>query len=121
MPKLLVIDDEPAILEMIKGHFLIRGYEVLTAGDGAEGLEILEAAHPDVVVLDLKMKKVDGDQFLKQMREKNIGARVLVVTGYQDEELRIKIEKLGVDAFLEKPASILEIQRKIEELTRVNR
>ena len=117
MPKILVIDDQPEILEMIESHFSLRGYEVLTAIDGSEGLEILEAQQPEVVILDLKMKKLDGDRFLKQVREKNLPTKVLVITGYQDEALRERVRKLGVEVLLEKPASIIELQKRIAELT----
>lgn len=119
MPKILVIDDEPDILEMIRSHFSIRGYEVLTASDGTEGMQLLESAEPDVVLLDLKMKRVDGDRFLQGIREKNFSGKILVITGYQDEALRRKVEELGVDGYLEKPASLLDLQRKIQELTAV--
>ena len=119
MPKLLVIDDEPGILEMLRSHFSLRGYEVLTAMDGLEGWGVLESEQPDVVLLDLKMKKLDGDRFLRQVREKNLPTKVLVITGFQDDALRDRVQKLGVDAFLEKPASIIELQKKIQELTAV--
>lgn len=115
--KLLVVDDEPAILEMIQSHFSLRGFQVITAEDGPEGLVLLEKERPDVVLLDLKMKKLDGNHFLRQMREKNLPAKVIVITGYQDESLRKEIGELGVDAFLEKPVSIVELQKKVYELT----
>lgn len=121
MPKLLVIDDEPAILEMIQNHFTLRGYEVLTAVDGEEGLRGVEAEQPDVVLLDLKMKKIDGDEFIRRVRERDLSTRIIVITGYQDEALREKVERLGVDAFLEKPASILDIQKKVQELIGASR
>ena len=117
MPKLLVIDDEPAILELMRSHFSIRGYEVLTASDGSEGLGMLEAEQPDLVLLDLKMKKLDGDRVLQQIRQKNKTTKILVVTGYQDEATRSRVEKFGIHAFLEKPVSLLELQKKIQELT----
>lgn len=117
MPKLLVIDDEPEILELLRGHFSLRGYEVLTASDGSEGLSVLETERPDVILLDLKMKQVDGDRFLKEVRGRNLPGKILVITGYQDEALRDKVHRLGVDAFLEKPVSILELQKRIQELT----
>lgn len=119
MPKILVIDDEPSVLEMLKSHFSLRGYEVLTAIDGLDGLEVLETEQPEVIILDLKMKKLDGDRFLKQVREKNLQTRVLVVSGFQDDALKERVRKLGVDAILDKPASIIELQKKIAELTAV--
>jgi len=115
-PKLLVIDDETDILEMMEGHFALRGFLVWTALDGAEGFEILEKERPEVVLLDLKMKNWDGDQFIKKVREKGIQTKILVITGYQDDTLRARVEALGVDAFLEKPVSIIELQKRIEEL-----
>jgi len=114
--KLLVIDDLPDVLEMISTHFSMRGYEVLTSLDGREGLELAEAERPDIVLLDLKMKKLDGDRFLEEARKKNIASRVIVITGCQDELLRKRVESLGVDGFIEKPASILELQSKIEHI-----
>ena len=116
MPKLLVIDDEPAILDMMKNHFTIRGYDVVTAEDGSEGLSLLETEQPDLVLLDLKMKKMDGDQFLKEVRERKSQAKVIVITGYQDPSFKDRMQKFGVDAFFEKPASITELQRKVYEI-----
>ncbi len=117
-PKLLVVDDEPEILAMIMNHFSLRGFDVFTAPDGGEGLEAVERERPDVVLLDLKMRRVDGDRFLEELKKKRIGTKVLVITGYQDERLRERVEKLGVDGFLEKPASILEIQRRVKDLAK---
>lgn len=118
MPKLLVIDDEPEILEMIRAHFSVRGYEVLSALDGEEGLELLESKRPDAILLDLKMEKLDGDRFLEEARARKHDVKVLVITGYTDEALQRKLERLGASAVLEKPASILEIERRVEELVK---
>ena len=59
-PKLLVIDDETGVLEMIRSHFELRGLEVHTASDGAEGIELAGRIQPDLIVLDLKMKNWTG-------------------------------------------------------------
>lgn len=115
-PKLLVIDDELDILVMIRDYFSVRGYQVLTAPDGLSGLELLELERPEVVLLDLKMKQMDGDRFILEAKRKNIPSKILVITGYQDEVLRERVEKMGIDAFLEKPVSILELQAKIQAL-----
>ena len=116
MPKLLVVDDEPEILEMVTGHFSLRGYQVLKAQDGLEGLKLAKSECPDVILLDLKMKEMDGDRFLEKIREEKIASKVLVITGYQDKALHEKIESLGVEGIIEKPVSLKELQRKIQEL-----
>lgn len=117
MPKILVIDDEADILAMIESYFALRGYQVLIAGDGEEGLGISESEKPDIIILDLKMKCLDGDKFLKELRSRNIDTPVIVITGFQDDALKERVERLGVEAILEKPASIIELQKKIAELT----
>jgi DNA-binding response OmpR family regulator len=118
MPKLLIIDDEPEILDMIRSHFSLRGYEVVVAPDGALGLGLVEKERPDVILLDLKMKERDGDQFLRELRERDRKTKVIVITGFQDERVRQKVESLGIDGFLEKPASILEVERRVSELVK---
>lgn len=121
MPKILVVDDEPEVLAMIESHFSLRGYGVLSAKDGDEGLRICEAEEPEIVLLDLKMRRLDGDKFLSELRSRRLEARVIVITGFHDDLLRERIESLGIDAFLEKPASIVELQRKIESLVGAGR
>ncbi|MBI4115344.1 MAG: response regulator [Candidatus Omnitrophica bacterium] len=116
MPKLLVIDDEPAILDMIKGHFEVRGYKVVTAGDGSEGLEAVKSEKPDLILLDLKMKKMDGDEFIRRAREEGVKTKIVVITGFQEGNLVKRVEQMGVDGILEKPASIVELQRMVERL-----
>jgi len=112
--KLLVIDDEEGVLDMIKGHFSLRGFEVSTASDGGEGIEVCRKTHPDVIILDLKMKEMDGDEALPELREIVPAAKIYVVSAYQDEVMEKRISGLGVDAYFEKPVSIIELQKTIQ-------
>ena len=114
---MLVIDHEPPVLEMLESHFSLRGYQVLIARDGEDDLRISESEGVDVIILDLKMKRLDGDKFLRELRARKIDAPVIIITGFQDDALRERVRGLGVEAILEKPASILELQKKIAELT----
>ena len=114
-PKILAIDDETGVLEMIQGHFGVRGFEVFTASDGREGIEVCGRVKPDIVLLDLKMKEVDGDTALPELRRLVPSAKIFVISAYQDEIMAKRIQGLGVTAHFEKPVSILELERVIRE------
>jgi len=118
--KLLAIDDETGVLEMIRGHFELRGYDVFTASDGTEGIEVCEAVKPDVILLDLKMKTMDGDKAIPRLRQIVPAAKIFVVSAYQDEITSKRIAGLGVDAYFEKPVSILALERVIRQSLGVN-
>lgn len=111
--KLLVIDDEQGVLDMVYEHFAPRGYEVSSALDGIEGIEVCERVRPDVILLDLKMKKMDGNQALPRLKELVPEAKIFVVSAYQDEILERKIAGLGVYAHFEKPISIIDLEKAV--------
>ncbi len=114
--KLLALDDEPGILDLIQDHFSPRGYEVFTAGDGLEGVELCERVRPDIILLDLKMKKMDGDEAIPHLRKIVPHAIVVVISAYQDEVTRRRIAGLGVDVYFEKPVSILNLEKTVHQL-----
>ena len=114
-PKLLAMDDESGVLSMIRGHFEPRGYEVFTASDGREGIELCEKVHPDVILLDLKMKQMDGDEALPSLRRLVPKAKIFVISAYQQEIISKRIAGLGADAFFEKPVSIVELERTVRQ------
>lgn len=119
--KLLVIDDEPGVLDMIQGHFKHHGFEVLTAGDGGEGVKLCREHKPDVILLDFKMKQMDGDVAVPHLRKAVPQALILMVSAYQDEVTRKRLEGLGIDGYFEKPVSILELQAVIERALKAPR
>ena len=112
-PKILAIDDEAGVLDMIRGHFELRGFEVYTASDGLTGIDLCRQVQPDVILLDLKMKKIDGDRALPELKRAAPQAKIFVVSAYQDEILQRRLAGLGVDAHFEKPVSVLELERAI--------
>jgi CheY-like chemotaxis protein len=111
---LLVVDDEAEVREMLAHHFSLRQYRVLTAPDGAEALRLALAEKPGVIVLDVKMRGMDGDVLLERLRSLLPQARLIVVTAYQDARIRERLAQIGFDAYFEKPVPILELQRKVE-------
>ncbi len=110
IPKILVIDDEPAIHKTFRKAMKNEKYELLSAENGKEGLQILEQTKPDLIFLDLKMPVMDGFTFLEKVTARPADPYlVIVITGHgYDEEVRASYER-GVNFFLRKPLSMIEI------------
>lgn len=114
---LLVIEDDPATLEMLRDLLAGEHYNVRTARDGAEGLEEMHRQTPDVVLLDLEMPRLKGPETLKEMRKRWGSIPVIVHTGFNDTELMKEALAFSPFTLLAKPSSpaqILETVRKVE-------
>lgn len=115
-PKLVVIDDELEFAKVLDDFFRARGYEVSVALRGTSGLQLVEQQQPDVVVMDLKMPGMDGDEVLKRIRDKHLKTKVIIVTAYDDGTTRDRLLTLGAFAHFEKPLqSILVLDEAIKQ------
>ena len=112
--KILVVDDDPDILEAISMILESQGYKVVTARDGVEGLANLKAENPDLLILDLLMPKMDGFAVCKELQDprwaKYRGIPILILTSVREEASRRRYEletglELDVDDYVEKPVS----------------
>jgi DNA-binding response OmpR family regulator len=112
--KILVVDDDPDILDAVTMILESRGYEVVTARDGIEGLANLKAEHPDLMILDLMMPKMDGFAVCKELQDprwaKYKDIPILILTSVREEASRRRYEletglELDVDDYIEKPMS----------------
>ena len=105
--KILVIDDEPIIIESISYDLMNEGYEILTALNGREGLVLFKKEKPILIILDIRMPVMDGVEFLEYMKlEPSDPYAVIVLTGHGDDEEVQKCFNLGVSSFLKKPYNI---------------
>lgn len=116
-PNLLVIDDDPGTLEMLRSLLSGEHYNVRTARDGVQALEEMRRQPPDVVVLDLEMPRLSGPETLREMRKGWGSIPVIVHTGFADTDLMKKAMAFSPFTLLAKPSSpaqILETIRKVE-------
>ena len=102
MPKILVIDDEQGIRNLLDTLLSRKGYEVVLASNGQKGLELFRRERPDVVVLDLKMPEMNGLTVLQQVRQLNPAQPVVILTGAGTAEAEQQVRALGVTEFVEK-------------------
>lgn len=121
--KLLIVDDSPDILEIFGIELRNRGYQVEVATDGKEAILKTEKFKPDIVVTDLKMPDIDGFEFIKKIKgqEQFKTVPLIAISGKTSSDMIVKLEKIGVDGFLEKPVNFEHLTAKIENLLRKSR
>jgi two-component system KDP operon response regulator KdpE len=113
----LVVDDEPRLVDVVRMNLEFEGYRVLEAGDGYRALEKLKEDLPDLVVLDVMMPELDGFETLRRIREVS-NVPVIMLTVRQEETDRIRGLEIGADDYLTKPFSPRELQSRIKALLR---
>jgi two-component system cell cycle response regulator DivK len=120
MKRVLVAEDNAVNRELIRELLELRGYEVSEACDGQEALEMMEAALPDILLLDLGMPKLDGFGVIKRVRENPhlAGLPVLAVTAYAMRGDREKVLEAGFDGYLSKPINAAALTQALETLLR---
>jgi DNA-binding response OmpR family regulator len=105
--RILVVDDDEAILEVVADVLRFEGYPVETAGDGAEALDAFDLPRPALVLLDMRMPRLDGWGFARILRERGIELPILVMTAARDAAGWA--DEIGAQGFLAKPFDIGEL------------
>ena len=115
--KLLIVDDDPNICEMLRLYLENEGYKVKTASDGAEGVSAFKIYEPDLVLLDIMMPKKDGWQVCREIRE--ISAKpVIMITAKGEVFDKVLGLELGADDFIVKPFDMKELSARIKAVLR---
>jgi len=115
--KVLVIDDEPGILNVVTAYLRSEGYGYLTAADGLKGLEAVASYQPDVVILDIMLPEMDGIEVLSQLRKQS-DAYVIMLTAKSEETDKLIGLSVGADDYLTKPFSPRELMARIKAALR---
>jgi DNA-binding response OmpR family regulator len=116
--RVLVVDDDRALGGFLKQAMEREGHQVLWVGDGEAAIEHAETYRPELIVLDLSLPKRDGMEVLAEMRERNNNASVLVLTGRNELDDRVRCLDLGADDCLLKPFSFFELAARTRALLR---
>jgi two-component system, OmpR family, alkaline phosphatase synthesis response regulator PhoP len=118
---LLVVEDDENISTMIDEHFSRAGYSVKTAEDGLAGVQAALNDHPDVVVLDLMLPKMDGLAVCREIREKAPYIPILMLTAKDDVVDKVLGLEMGADDYITKPFSLRELEARIKSVLRRSR
>jgi two-component system alkaline phosphatase synthesis response regulator PhoP len=113
MPKILVIDDESVIVDLVSAYLRNEGYKVLTESDGVAGLAAARRTKPDLIVLDVMLPGLDGIELLRRLRQES-DAYVIMLTARADEVDKIIGLSVGADDYLTKPFSPRELVARVK-------
>jgi CheY-like chemotaxis protein len=113
-PSILVIDDDPAILDTLSDILVEEGYRVTTAQNGAEGLTAIDRALPQLVLLDMRMPVLDGWGFALMLRQRGLRLPIVVMTAAQDA--RQWAQEIAADHYLAKPFDVDELLKIVEQI-----
>ena len=105
-PIILIVDDEPEVCDFLKEFLEMKGYAVLTALSGADALRYVQEQPLDLLLLDIKMRGMDGIETLRRIRALNRTLSVIMLTGVNDEEIATQTMREGAQDYLVKPLNL---------------
>ncbi len=114
--RILVVDDEDALRTVLSGELSSAGYDVSTASDGEEALTEVQNKKFDLLLLDIKMPRLDGFEVLKYVKKNNPSVKVIMLTGFADLKNAIESKKLGAEDFVSKPYDLVDLLTTIERV-----
>lgn len=115
--KILVVDDEPHLVKLVRSNLEAQHFKVITAMDGVSGLAMVEKEGPDLVILDIMMPGVDGFDVLQKVREFSSVPVIMLTAKDQDVDV-VKGLQLGADDYVKKPFSVHELLARVEAVLR---
>lgn len=116
MPKALIIDDNEDVRHLLKSLLENVKINADEAKDGLEGVQYLKKNKYNIIFLDLKMPRLNGEQFMNVLKKRNDQCPVIVVSAYLTEEQIIRFIKLGVKAFLSKPLKLEKFYQEVNKI-----
>jgi len=116
--KLLIVEDDKKIADSLKKGLVNEGYTVEVSYDGEEGLEFVDLAKPDLIVLDRMLPKINGLEFIKKLRQQGNQTSILMLSALGETEEKIEGLNIGADDYLSKPFSFEELLARIKSLLR---
>jgi DNA-binding NtrC family response regulator len=114
--RLLVVDDEEALRTVLSSELTTEGYDVRAAADGQEAISELEKGAFDLILLDIKMPRMNGFEVLKYVKEKHPRTKVVMLTGFADLKNALESKKLGAEDFVSKPYDLVDLLTTIERV-----
>ncbi|MBR5702431.1 MAG: response regulator transcription factor [Oscillospiraceae bacterium] len=111
--RVLVVDDEQNIVDILRFNLEREGYEVITAEDGIQGLAMARSSDPDLILLDVMMPEMDGFQVCRELRREDKLTPIIMLTAREEEADRVMGLELGADDYVSKPFSVRELMARV--------
>ena len=110
---ILIVEDEPSIVDILTFNLHKEGYDTLSAGDGETGLRLIREKNPDLVLLDVMLPMLDGFSICRRLREEGLGVPIIMLTAREDESDKVFGLELGADDYITKPFSMRELLARV--------
>jgi two-component system, OmpR family, KDP operon response regulator KdpE len=117
---ILLVDDDPQLIRLVRANLETVGYKVLTAMDARSALKLVDLEMPGMIILDIMLPEIDGDEFCRRVREFSTMPIIMLTAKVEDAD-KVKGLKLGADDYLTKPFSVPELLARIEAVLRRTR
>ena len=118
MPNVLIVDDDPKLLKMLQRTLVYENLNVLTATNGLEALPLVQSQHPDLIIVDWMMPKMDGLAFVRRLRDEENKTLILMLTARDAIENRVEGLESGADDYLVKPFAPAELVARVHAMLR---
>ena len=118
--KILVVDDEKSIVDILVFNLFKEGYETVEAYDGTTGLELALSENPDLILLDLMLPGMDGFEVCRSLREQGCATPIIMLTAREEEANKVLGLELGADDYITKPFSVRELMARVKANIRRN-
>ena len=121
MPKILIVDDDVTITELMKALMTMEGHEPTTVNDSTKALDVVNSIQPDLITLDLMMPGLTGFELCKLIHEdpRFASIPIMIVSARDDPESKEKAKEVGAKDYLTKPFGVEDLVQKVKELTGV--
>ncbi len=116
--RILIVEDEPAMVRLLKDNLSYEGYEVSVATDGEQALALALDQPPNLILLDIMLPKLDGLAVCRKLRERHLDTPILMLTARNLEQDKVTGLKIGADDYLTKPFSVAELLARTEAILR---
>jgi len=116
--KILVVEDDKTVAQYVKRGLEEAGNHVDAAGDGEQGLNLASDGHYDLLVLDLRLPKLEGRELLRTLRDRGVAMPVLVLTAQDSVDYKVQALRMGADDYVTKPFALEELLARVEALGR---
>ena len=115
--RILVVEDNPKNLKLVRDVLQFSGYDVIEATSGEDGVRLAKQERPDLILMDLQLPGIDGTEALRQIRENDDGdgVPVVAVTAFAMSEDRDRAYAAGFNGYMEKPISVRTLQQKVHD------
>ena len=113
----LIVDDEEVVRTFVQRVLREAGYETATASDGPEAIDAVRRLEPDLLLTDVNMPQMSGDELARQLRQSRPGLKVLYLTGFSDQLFKEKSTLWQDEAYLDKPCSVLALLQAVSLIT----